>query len=328
MPGAPVAPPGPAAPDPGAAWSGAYRRYDLVKELVIATAVILTLTVVAAVVLSSPDVKPVTIAEWARSAPRDFVSTSLAELDHRSGVATYGPPYTSTPGAGQNVGGGPVSLQRLVGVHIPIDTAEDFVLGPLSEFAKSRPALARALARYEHAPTAARTRWTTAYRRALAHASFRNGTIAAPAAPDGPVAAMMQSLLRQAQAGGVDGALLSSGGIFYRSDYTKPLLFLSDSTFFASRAAKQHLLDSQWGMMNETGNYPGQAWLWLYSFWYQVPPFNSSPNADVDIALIMGALTLILALIPWIPGLRRLPRYLGVHRLVWRDYYRSVERPG
>ncbi len=25
-------------------------------------------------------------------------------------------------------------------------------------------------------------------------------------------------------------------------------------------------------MMNETGNYPGQPWMWLYTFWYQVPP--------------------------------------------------------
>ena len=34
-------------------------------------------------------------------------------------------------------------------------------------------------------------------------------------------------------------------------------------------------------MMNETGNYPGQTWLWLYSMWYQVPPFNTAPNADL-----------------------------------------------
>ena len=23
-------------------------------------------------------------------------------------------------------------------------------------------------------------------------------------------------------------------------------------------------------MMNETGNYPGQPWMWLYTFWYQI----------------------------------------------------------
>ena len=34
-------------------------------------------------------------------------------------------------------------------------------------------------------------------------------------------------------------------------------------------------------MMNETGSYPGQAWLWLYTFWYQIKPFSTSANADV-----------------------------------------------
>ncbi len=46
------------------------------------------------------------------------------------------------------------------------------------------------------------------------------------------------------------------------------------------KAEQLNLLGSQWGMMNETGNYPGQAWLWLYTFWYQIPPYNTSPNAD------------------------------------------------
>ena len=36
-------------------------------------------------------------------------------------------------------------------------------------------------------------------------------------------------------------------------------------------------------MMNETGSYPGQVWLWLYTFWYQIAPFNTSDNADAQI---------------------------------------------
>ncbi len=40
-------------------------------------------------------------------------------------------------------------------------------------------------------------------------------------------------------------------------------------------------------MMNETGSYPGQVWLWLYTFWYQVPPFNTSVNADAQIWALM-----------------------------------------
>jgi hypothetical protein len=27
-------------------------------------------------------------------------------------------------------------------------------------------------------------------------------------------------------------------------------------------------------MMNETGSYPGQVWLWLYTFWYQIPIYK------------------------------------------------------
>ena len=60
--------------------------------------------------------------------------------------------------------------------------------------------------------------------------------------------------------------------------------------------------------MNETGNYPGQAWLWLYTFWYQVPPFTTSTNADAQIWAIMAILSLALVCIPFIPGVRSLPR--------------------
>ena len=36
-------------------------------------------------------------------------------------------------------------------------------------------------------------------------------------------------------------------------------------------------------MMNEVGNAPGQPWMWLYTFWYQMPPFSTSDNADAQI---------------------------------------------
>ena len=69
---------------------------------------------------------------------------------------------------------------------------------------------------------------------------------------------MMGSLLTFAQSGGLDGALLTSKQ-FYQTDYTKPLLFMADGGVLATRAEQQHLLGNQWGMMNETGSYPGQV---------------------------------------------------------------------
>jgi hypothetical protein len=137
---------------------------------------------------------------------------------------------------------------------------------------------------------------------------------------------MLDQLLALAQSGGLDGALLAQGR-FYQTDYTKPLLFLADGTYLEDLARDQHLGGDQWGMMNETGNYPGQAWLWLYTFWYQVKPFSTSGNADALVWGLMALLTLIFVFLPFIPGLRSIPKVIPVYRLIWRRYYREIEAP-
>jgi hypothetical protein len=316
----------PRAPEPAVKWKGATRRYDLIKELVAAVGVIMLVTVVLGAVFSSPDEKPVTLARWAKATPADFLATAVTELDGTSGTATYGPPYTHTPGTGQNVFDS-FSLARLAGVRIPVDSANAFVLRPLSIPGKSDPALAAALAQYRAAPASQRRLWTDNYTKALGKVSFSAGAPVVAPGTYGPVELMMRDLLGQAQSGGLDGALLASGR-FYETDYTKPLLFLSDGSYLAALAQKENLLGSQWGMMNETGNYPGQAWLWLYTFWYQVPPFTTSDNADAQIWAIMAVFSLALVCVPFLPLIRGVPRRLGVYRLVWRDYYRRVERGG
>ena len=132
------------------------RRYDLIKEVVIATLVVLLLTIGCALVFSSPDDKPVTIASWSAADPADFLTTAVSELNGTSGTATYGPPYTSVSGAGQNLIGG-ISLQRIVGVHIPIDAPHAFVLEPLRIVAQTDPALSTVLDEYEHSTSAEQT---------------------------------------------------------------------------------------------------------------------------------------------------------------------------
>ena len=309
------------APLESADWNGPYIRYDLVKEFVIALVVVTALVVVLAILFSSPDDRPVTIQQWARTDPSDFVATAVTELDGSSEVATYGPPYNHTPGAGQKIG--PLNLQSAAGVHFPINTSQDFVLDPLRSI-PGNAALTEALRAYQAAPPAQRTAWTDAYTKGLDAAKFPGGIPQLPPGDYGPVAPMMASLAGLAATGGLDGALLNSNQ-FYQTNYTKPLLFLSGGGYFESRAEDQHLLGTQWGMMNETGSYPGQVWLWLYTFWYQIAPFNTSDNADAQIWALMLLLSLAFICIPVIPGLRGLPRHLGVHRLIWRDHYRRVE---
>jgi hypothetical protein len=308
-------------PDDAGEWRGEHVRYDLIKEFVVALAVVTALTVILAILFSSPDDPPITIQQWARADPGDFVATAVTELDGTSELAGYGPPYNDTPDAAQKIG--PVCLQCLPGVRIPIDTAGDFVLNPLRTI-PGNASLRRALAAYQAAPAAQRSRWTDAYTAGLDNARFPSGLPKLPPGDYGPVAPMMSSLVGLAQSSGLDGALLTTRQ-FYQTDYTKPLLLISGGSYFEDRASGQHLLGDQWGMMNETGSYPGQVWLWLYTFWYQIEPFKSSVNADALIFALMGVLSLAFICIPFIPGLRNLPRHLGVHRLIWRDHYRRVE---
>lgn len=299
-----------------------YRRYDLVKEFVIAVAVITFLTIVLTVLFSSPDDPPVTLQSWSRADPGDFLSVAVTELDGTSEIAGYGPPYNNTSGAAQKIG--PISLQDFAGVHYPIDTAGDYVIDPLRSNPET-PSLQAALAAYLAAPKKIQTAWTTAYTNALTKASYPGGKrVKLPPGNYGPVSELMSAELSLAQSGALDAALLNSGQ-FYNTNYTKPLLFLTAGTYFEDRASAEHLLGEQWGMMNETGSYPGQVWLWLYTFWYQVEPFKSSPNADALIFVLMGLFSLAFICIPFIPGLKGLPRHLGVHRVIWRDHYRRVE---
>ncbi len=302
-------------------WQGSYRRYDLLKEVFIAFIVVLLLVLACAFVFSSPDERPVTLKSWSNAVPVDFAQTATAELDGTSATAMYGPPYTHVPGSSQKLG--PVSLENAVGVRIPIDTAKDFVLHPLATLPDS-PSLDAALATYRSASPAQQATWDAAYEKVVANATFAGGQLVVKSGPYGPVGILIANLLSMARSGALDGALLATPQL-YSTDYTKPLLFISDGSYLADQAGLRHLQGDQWGMMNETGNFPGQAWLWLYTLWYQVPPMNSSHNGDVEVWAIMMGFTLLLALVPFLPGLRSIPRWTGVYRLIWRQHYRSLD---
>ena len=298
-------------------WTGPKRPYDLVKEFVVALLVVGLLAVVLALVLSSPDEKGVTLQRWAQQNPGDFVATAVTELDGTSTTASYGPPY-NTAGTGQQIFF--LHMQNWIGVHQPVNAAEDFVLHPLSTVA-GNPTLAAALAQYRSASPDQQQKWASNYDDAISKA---NGDPSKVAAGDfGPVPVLTSSLLALAQTGALDSQLVNQGSGFYQDNYTKPLLFLADGGYLADLAGAQHLQGNQWGMMNETGNFPGQAWLWLYTMWYQIAPFNHSGNADALVWGIMMLLSLGLILVPFIPGVRSVPRLVPVYRLIWRDYYRA-----
>ena len=296
-------------------WRGPTRRYDIVKEATVATVVALVLVLALSAVLSSPDVPPVTVATWARLAPADFLATAASELAGTSETATYGPPYNAATASSQRLG---FSLEIFAGVRQPIDAAETFVLAPLSKIAPDNPALAKALAAYRAAPANTRAAWDAAYLKAVGKVRFQGGRPVVPGAADGPVPVLLADELTMARGGAIDASLLADQG-FYGTDFTKPLLFLEDGQYFSAKAEAQHLTGEQWGVMNETGSYPGQPWLWLYTLWYQVPGFDNSANVDLIAIYLTGAATLLLLAVPFLPGLRDIPRLVPVHRLIWRE---------
>jgi hypothetical protein len=307
--------------DPSQKWSGPTRPYDLIKEATIAFLVVALLSLGLAALFSSPDEKAVTLQSWSQAAPADFVQTAAGELAGTTTSAGYGAPY-NTAAEGQQLG--PLKVQKFAGVRIPINAADDFVIKPLGTI--NDPAANAAIAQWQSANAKTQSEWANGYADALTKNSAATA-IADPSGKYGPVPVLVSSLYAMAKSGALDGALTTSDSPL-PTNFTKPLLFLADSgSYFPGLADAQHLSGDQWGVMNETGSWPGQSWLWLYSFWYQVDPFKSSGNADILVMSLMGLLSLGFVLIPFFPILHRIPERIPIHRLIWRDWYRS-ERKG
>lgn len=303
-------------------WKGGHTPYDIIKEGTIALVVVAVLTVLLAVVFGSPDQPAVTIKSWSNAAPVDFATTALSELNGTSTTAAYGAPYNVQPASASQALGF-LKLEHWVGVRIPINAANDFVVDPLKTL-PYQSTLHMSLTNWLSASATTRSKWVSNYTKASGGMKFTDGKIVVNATNAGPVPVMISDLTTMARNGALDQALLT-GDSFYSTDYTDSLLFISDGNYLSSLATKDHLQGNQWGVMNETGSYPGSAWLWLYTFWYQIPPFSTSGNGDILVLGVMILLTAGLTLMPFIPGLRSIPRRSRVYRLIWREHYRGVK---
>jgi hypothetical protein len=227
------------------------------------------------------------------------MGTAASELAGTSETATYGPPYNNGSSNAQTVAG--VSWQLLAGVQQPIDAAQTFVLSPLSKIALTDPSLSRALKHYSDASASQKDIWNQSYMDVVTNVTFKVGVPEVPVADDGPIPTLIASELTLAQSGAIDADLLAEQP-FYGTNYTKPLLFIEDGNYFSSLANAQHLTGEQRGVMNETGSYPGQPWLWLYTLWYQIPSLDTSPNIDLIAIYLTGISTLLLLAVPLLPG--------------------------
>lgn len=316
-------------------WTGPNRHYDILKEGGIALLVVTILVVVLAALFSSPDDPALTFKGWAGDAPDNLYAVTVQQLAGTSGTATYGPPYNSNS---DGVSLGPLTLQKWGGVTHPIDTANDFVITPLSSQVQPNDVTA-ALKLWTAATPDQQTKWAGDYDTAIQATADDNGDLhldKVAAGDYGPVPDLAKGVVAMALSGAYDNAMTGQGQ-FFQTDQTKQLLLLGDGSYMDDRATSLHLQGNQWGMMEEAGDWPGQQWLAFASVWYQLPVFNAADsdtgftrtltdNADVIIASILVLLLGTFLFTPYIPGLRDLPRWIPLHRLVWKDYYKKHGR--
>jgi hypothetical protein len=166
--------------------------YDLIREGLIALVAVFVLVVAFAGFLSSPDEPPLTLQQYAQQNPVGFVTNAMNELSGTSLIAQYGPPYNQGTGSVQSIG--PISLQQLAGVTIPIDVAHVYVLDPLAVAAQTDPQVAAALQTFTQAGAKQQAAWEDAYTKALGTETGSNGHAVVPNGDDGSLPAMRASI--------------------------------------------------------------------------------------------------------------------------------------
>lgn len=308
------------------------KEFDLLKEGTVSLVILAIVVLIVAAFAGAPYRPAVTNADVATKNPILFENTALGYIDGSEDIASYGPPYNN--GWRGNVTGvqslAGFSPQTWWGVPYPVDTARDFVISPLTKLAvaSGNVSLQNALKTYQSASYAQQTTWNNNYGNALAKATVRGNQVIVPPGDYGPVEQMMQSELRFAQTGLLSGVLASetNQGV-YRWNVQNDLLFLQGDALHQI-ASDINMLGEQWGINHDEQAYPGPWWLTPYTFLYQIPPWSTSSAGDQMAAYTIAVLFLLLIFLPWIPGLRAIPRILPVYKLIWRDWYRMTKSSG
>ena len=279
------------------------------------------LTVLMAGMFGSPDEPQLTIKAWAANAGDNFYATAVQELAGTSESAGYGPPY-NTAGTG--------SVRRAAG---PSEVVRRHASGrPGQGLRHYATALSTAAGRCRSSPQAlgrGQPRPAGRLGHHVRHCADRRLTTISPRSPGdyGPVPTLAKGLTAMAVSGALDGVLMAQGG-FYQTDFTKQILFLGDGSYLDDAATAAHLQGNTWGMMNETGSYPGPG--------MAVAVLLLVPDSAVQLRqprrlphqprgchhLLHHGRTVARTLVaPLRTRPEMNPPFDPLHRLIWQDYY-------
>ncbi|AWB10337.1 hypothetical protein TDSAC_0984 [Thermodesulfobium acidiphilum] len=298
------------------------KSYDLIKEGLAVFISIAIIIFALALIFGSPDYPPVTAKQIAKYETISYLKTFINILEGKSSISDYGPPYDSDTSQSQNFFG--IKPSVILGVTTPINPIDDFIINPLEKIAIFDNNLKSSLEEYKNATNEQKLKWVKSYDKALENAKIENNNVIIPNGDYGPIKTMMNSLFKLGLSGLLEGSIVSSNSPydFYNMNFTKPLLLFQGKVYH-SVAKQLDMLGEDWGISNETGNYPGAWWLWPYTLAYQLPPMSTSSNGDLQVGILMMTFFLVLLLFPYLPLLNKIPKFLKIYKIIWRDWYKN-----
>ena len=206
------------------------------------------------------------------------------------------------------------------------DPGQVFVMGPLHQAAPMLSSdIQAAIATYDAASSQQQTSWAAAYDKALGTIMpTGGGAMGGLASPDfskidtlkgdfGPVPVLVKANLQLAQNGFLEQYLqaVEPGHSYHLTN-----IWLYDHPNLLNTAVAQGLTDDQWGMVKERGFPVGPWYLIIPAVFHVYFPGGVTGPGFVLWNLLFAAI--LLFVVPLVPGIRDIPRYLKLYRFIYR----------
>ncbi len=263
--------------------------------------VLLVVVAVLAAAVGSPNWPRDTIAGAAKDNPGGAILAFTQELDGT----------TTSAGNAAEFGMG--------------DPGQVFVMNPLRQAA---PLLLTdvqsAVATYDAASPQQQQAWASNYEKALGTITpSGGGEMEGIPSPDfskidtlkgnfGPVPVLVKADLQLAQSGYLEQYLeaVDSGHSFHLTN-----IWLYDHPNMLNTAVDQGLTDDQWGMVKERGFPVGPWYLFIPAVFHVYFPYGTTGQGFIFWNLLFAAI--LLFIVPLVPGIRAIPRYLKLYRFIY-----------
>ncbi len=275
--------------------------------------VLLALLAVLAGAVGSPNYPREKIADAAKSNPGGAILGSTQELDGTSPSNVNSSEY----GVGnptQSLVLGPLRAATPLLREVSVQGL------PTLEVADVR----QALDTYDSAGAAQQRRWAANYDDALGKVTPMGSGEMATMSPDlpkigtlqgdfGPVPVMTETVLYLAQTGYLEQYFeaVDPGHSFHLTN-----IWCYDHPDMLNTAADQGLTDDQWGMVKERGFPVGPWFLFIPAVFHVLFPGGSTGLGFL--LWNLGFAALLLFVVPLVPGVRSLPKYLRLYRFIYR----------